>query len=312
MNNPVLDTLTAFEFYQSVSHRLPAVDSVSTDASGLAENLIELEAHFDAAVFDAFGVLNVGYTASLSDLRNMGKKLIVLTNGASRTAAATQQKFIDYGFDFDAVEVVSSRYAAECAIARDSKYWSQKTLWGAITGGGSAIGDLQVEAIALDSSDANFAAVDAFLFLGSATWNPDLQHKLLASLVQNPRPLVVANPDIVAPRESGYSLEPGYFAHQILNSLAAKGIEIPTFFFGKPYRDVYTEVSRRLGAEITPRRIVMLGDTLHTDVLGANSQGWQSVLVTQHGLFRGHDVRPFIRQSRIRPDWIIPSIEKHI
>ncbi len=51
----------------------------------------------------------------------------------------------------------------------------------------------------------------------------------------------------------------------------------------------------------------MVGDTLHTDVLGGAAAGCRSVLVTDHGLFAGRDTAPFIAASGIVPDFIIPS-----
>ena len=52
----------------------------------------------------------------------------------------------------------------------------------------------------------------------------------------------------------------------------------------------------------------MVGDTLHTDVLGGAAYGVKTVLVTDHGLFAGYDYAKFIRQTQIIPDFIIPTI----
>lgn len=52
----------------------------------------------------------------------------------------------------------------------------------------------------------------------------------------------------------------------------------------------------------------MIGDTLHTDILGGQAAGLDTVLVTDHGLFKARPVDSFIRQSGIAPTWIIPSI----
>ena len=51
----------------------------------------------------------------------------------------------------------------------------------------------------------------------------------------------------------------------------------------------------------------MVGDTLHTDILGGRAAGLATVLVAGHGLFRGHDPLPFIERSGIRPDWIVET-----
>ena len=59
---------------------------------------------------------------------------------------------------------------------------------------------------------------DAFLLLGSAVWTEDRQEMLLDSLKRNSRPVYVGNPDIVAPREGGFSVEPGSFAHRLADT----------------------------------------------------------------------------------------------
>ncbi len=54
-------------------------------------------------------------------------------------------------------------------------------------------------------------------------------------------------------------------------------------------------------------RVAMVGDTLHTDVLGGRAAGIGSVLVTGHGLFAGRDTAPYITRSGIVPDVIVPT-----
>ncbi|MEL6751683.1 MAG: HAD hydrolase-like protein, partial [Pseudomonadota bacterium] len=105
------------------------------------------------------------------------------------------------------------------------------------------------------------------------------------------------------PLEDGFSTESGFVAHRVADLLGGH-IE----FHGKPFPSVFELVRRRLPQTQEPRRICMIGDTLHTDVLGGAQAGWSTVLVSDHGLFRGHDVGPYIEKSGIVPDWIVPSI----
>ena len=51
----------------------------------------------------------------------------------------------------------------------------------------------------------------------------------------------------------------------------------------------------------------MVGDTLHTDVLGGAASGMGTVLITAHGLFTGRDTAPFIAASGIIPDAIVTT-----
>lgn len=317
MRLPELNTRSAFEFYESVVSRLPETKDDSIHTTRHAQNLLDIAEHFDAFVFDAFGVLNVGHTAipgtaaCIAQLRALDKRVLVMTNGASLNASATMDKYHSYGFDFAASEIISSRAVALAAITEATDHWTTSTLWGAITGGRSSLADLPVDAIALDKTTADFDRVEAILFLSSSGWSGALQNCLLDSLRRKPRPVVVANPDVVAPKEKGYTLEPGYFAHSILNQLQSESITVPVFFYGKPYPDIYALAAAKLDSCVSRQRIAMVGDTLHTDVLGAKYFGWQSVLVTQHGLFRGHNVADYVQSSGIKPDWIIPCIENN-
>lgn len=328
---PVFDTDSAFAYYQSIVQRLP-VDSnkdVSRKSAVTelrrAADLLELVDRFDVFVFDAFGVLNVGDKAisgaaeCITALRQAGKQIYVLTNGASANLSSLPKKFTRFGFDFIDDEVISSRYCTEAALERIQLENPSIELWGAITCGLSSVDDLNVPAIDLtddltdDQSNelgndpginrADYDRVDAFVFLSASTWDESHQAVLFESLKQKPRLLLVANPDVVAPREDTFSLEPGYFSHELISQCA-----VPYEFHGKPFASVFEEVERRCGGQIPLQRIAMLGDTLHTDVLGANARGWSSILVSDHGLFRGRELNSFIDQSGITPDWIIPSI----
>jgi ribonucleotide monophosphatase NagD (HAD superfamily) len=56
--------------------------------------------------------------------------------------------------------------------------------------------------------------------------------------------------------------------------------------------------------EVPGHRIAMVGDTLHTDILGGAAMGWRTVLVLDHGLVQGFDVEVLRRVSDIRSDFI--------
>ena len=292
-------TDAAFARYEAVRARLPTASFPAF--SHIAANLSDVANRYDAFVLDAFGVLNVGDTpipgavARIAVLRAMGKKLVVLTNAASYTRADALRKYRKLGFDFTADEVVSSR---DVAVSRLGDL-GQGKVWAAISAGDDSFSDIPARVV--DLIDANAWDADGFLFLSSARWSPFLQARLKAALASNPRPLIVANPDIVAPREDGLTLEPGHFAHDLIDHLG-----LPAQWFGKPFSDAFDDAKARLPG-IPTHRIAMVGDTLHTDVLGGAAAGMGTILITDHGLFRGHDVASYIAQSGIRPDVIIKT-----
>lgn len=285
----------AFVRYEEVRHRLPAAHFPASSIQ--ATSLSDVADHVDAFVLDAFGVLNVGNSPipgavdRIAELRSRGKKLVVLTNAASDTREAALNKYRSLGFDFSADEVVASRDVCAARLVSASV-----NRWGAISTGIDSYADLGADVVRWTADDQ--PAVDGFLMLSSARLDDETAKALREALAENNRPLFVANPDIVAPRETGLSLEPGFYAHQI-----ADEIGIAPVFFGKPFGNAFDDVMARLPG-IAPDRVAMVGDTLHTDVLGGAAAGLRTVLVTDFGLFAGLDVDQYIARSGIVPDFI--------
>jgi glycerol-1-phosphatase len=295
------DAVAAFNRYEAVRNRLPVARF--PDQSLTLPSLEEVADHVDGFLLDAFGVLNVGETAiagaveRLRSLRARGKRLAVLTNAASYTRAQLLAKYHRLGFDFTGDEVVASR---DVAVARLETIAPGAT-WAAISAAGDTFADIPARLVDAVKDPSVLESADAVLFLSTARWTPALQAKLITALRTRPRPLVIANPDIVAPREGGLTLEPGLFGHDLLDQA-----EVQTHWFGKPFHEAFVEGIARTG--LPADRLAMVGDTLHTDVLGGAAAGCRSVLVTDHGLFAGRDTGPFIRMSKITPDFIVPSI----
>lgn len=287
----------AFARYEALRPRLPRARFPAQ--SRRVRDLSEVFDRYDGFILDAFGVLNRGETAiagaveRVAMMRAAGKRVVVLTNGASHARDKALTKYARLGFDFTPDEVVASRDLAAAALAQAAP----GMVWAAITEAGATFDDLPARVEPLD--DALLARADGFLFLGSEGWTPARHAALVAALRARPRPVIVANPDVVAPREQGLTLEPGHFAHDL--PLFDDGL-VPRFF-GKPFAGALEAALARLGG--VPRdRVAMVGDTLHTDVLGGRAAGLGTVLIVVHGLFRGADPTAYIDRSGIVPDVI--------
>lgn len=296
------DTKSTFEFYESVRSTLPQANFPK--ASKRVCGLLDIADDLDVFVFDAYGVLNVGSTPidgareCISALRDKGKRIFVLTNSATFPAARNEAKFANLRFDFDSNEIISSRMGAQNWIAKQDV-----KLWGVMGHLESAPQDFDASTVMLGDDPAVYDEVDGFLLLSTWDWNETRQHLLDKALGKKMRPVVVANPDVIAPLEERFSTEPGFVAHRI-----SARFNIDITFHGKPFPSVFELVEQRLAPTQEPQRIAMIGDTLHTDILGGASRGWSTVLVRNHGLFRGHDVEPFIEASGIVPTYSVPSI----
>ncbi|QSP95087.1 HAD-IIA family hydrolase [Marinobacter salinisoli] len=314
-----------FQRYEQIRRRLPSSHRIPACPSKPPEHVPDLDAlsgHFDVFVFDAFGVLNVGEQAihgavqRFEALQSMGKRLYILTNSASYEKDSLIAKFRRLGFNVDAENIISSREVmihnlSTSGIFSDSAIESLGVI--NVCNLADFPANLRYESISgkgdyrqTVAENERFQQADGYIFLSAAHWNADAQAELLVHLKRNPKPVYVGNPDLVAPREGCFSLEPGYYAHELLDQT-----ECPVEFFGKPFQNTFSYAIAKIkekNALQSLDRILMLGDTLHTDILGALASGIKTALVTDHGSYAGQDVSTYISESEIVPDYILPSI----
>jgi len=296
----MVDTSRAFAQYELARERLPKMPPRGTATH--VPDMGALTARFDVFLLDAYGVLNFGATPvpgapeRVAALQKAGKRVMVLTNGASFPAAISLQKYRSFGYDFAPEDVISSRdiMAADLAGFPPMK-------WGAMAHEASALGELGADITLLDDHQPSYDRAEGFLLLGAQKWSNIRQALLTRSLRAHPRPVLVGNPDIVAPYEHGLNINPGWYAHELADIAG-----VAPRFSGKPFAAVFEEAKHRYG-DVPGSRVLMVGDTLHTDILGGAAAGVQTLLIKDYGMFRGHDVMPFIAQSGIVPDFIAPT-----
>ncbi len=287
-----------FDRYEEVRPRFPTVPSRSQTKE--ISSLIDIADEASAFVFDAFGVLNVGETLiegadlRLEQLRALECQIRILTNAASYDRDGAVAKFQKLGISVFEEEIITSRDATLPCQTPGT--------WGAIAAPEDEMADITCDVRRLGDDPEVYDQVSGFLFLSSSGWTNARQALLETSLLKRDRPVLIANADLVAPRDDGFSLEPGHYGHLLVD----RGLK-QVRFFGKPFPEVYQLVERSL-PDIPADRIIMCGDTLHTDILGAIARGWRAVLVTQDGLFAGHDTDEFCAKSKLAPDWHLARI----
>ncbi|WPY94349.1 HAD-IIA family hydrolase [Limimaricola variabilis] len=303
MTTPPPAGRTAFDAYLAIRHRLP--DAPEGSAYGRAPHLGAIADPFEVILFDAYGVLNVGETpilgaaARIAELRKKGKRVVVVSNSAGYPKRAMMARYEQLGFDFAPEEVATSREALLARLTRE-----KPRRWGVMLGLGHGLREFEkIDAHLLLDDAAAYDAAEGFLLVGSDGWTVKRQRLLAASLRARPRPVLVGNPDLVAPREGGLTLEPGHFAH----ALADTELCAPEFC-GKPFRAIFDLALSRLDPVPDPSQVLMVGDTLHTDILGARAMGFASALVTDHGPLAGEDIVAAIDRAGIIPDFVIPHI----
>lgn len=273
------------------------------------DSLLSISDEYDILLLDGFGVLNVGSTAVphmpevIETLQDLGKETFVLTNGASYPTDVRAKMYPPLGYNIPASHIISSRDAVEQALPHLNITQSGKT-WGVIVGDGAFIDRLPAKTVLLTRE--NIDTVDGIIFLATSYWTQEWQDRLAVSLMMNPRPLIIGNPDISAPLENSFSVEPGFYAIELLKKIP----HLEIIYCGKPFQNTYRAAFERIEkivGKFEPSRVLMVGDTLHTDILGGNEAGCKTLLKADWGFLRGKDPLPFIEKSGIYPDFIIKN-----
>lgn len=258
----------------------------------------------EAILTDAFGVLNVGETAlpgareALQAIRARGIALRVVSNAASLPKAALVARYRAMGFDLTAAEFITSRDVVLRALAEAPGHWR----WVIIAPAQADLSDLPIDHWrswdgALREGD------DAVLFLAAWGWQASDQQALEAGLRANPRPVWVANPDLISPWGDVWRPEPGGWCAGLQGRTGALVQR-----FGKPLGSIFEVALASLPGMVDRARVWMLGDTLHTDILGAQAVGLRTAWVTGAGASTGLDVARAVACTGIVPDVVMPFI----
>ncbi len=301
-----LSSAEAFSLYEKARRFMPGADFPSSVQEISA--LMDIAGEFDVAVLDSFGVLNVGDAVipgaaqAVIALRSKGKHIIVLTNGATLDQPGAVAKVKGFGFDIDSEDVISSR----SALHNNLQPFATDMLWGIMAPAHANCHTLGIDHVLLDDAPETFSKVDGFIMLSAYDWSPNQQVLLQAALAKKARPVLVGNPDLVSPQRGELFVEPGYFAW-----CAYEETGVVPISFGKPHCHVFEQAKQRiqdvLGA-VDPARILMVGDSLHTDILGGAAAGFTTVLTTQDGFLAGANPHDYFKASGIMPNYMLPRI----
>ena len=313
LNKP-MDLEAAMEIYRRLEEYWPKTNLKHNKTTQNADRLRDVMGGFDGLLLDGFGVLNVGNAAidgaaeMLEQAENLGISVIVVTNGASKSSVEIAKKYQGFGLNIAAEQVVSSRDAMIDYLQHEGA--GIKRL-GVIDSHVSLPEINGIEAVRLDPhSPKEWDAVDAIGFFGALNWDENWQAMLKKSMLAGAaggKKIMVANPDVTAPYESGFTREPGFWiAKAAENTDGLKHI----LWLGKPFPYIFKVALKRLAdlRQETELRLAMVGDSLHTDILGGQNAGLCSILIKNHGLFRGGAAAQAIHGTNINPTIITETI----
>jgi HAD superfamily hydrolase (TIGR01459 family) len=262
----------------------------------LTDHFATLAPNYDAVLSDVWGVVHNGVAATppaceaLTRFREQGKTVVLITN-APRPGGQVR-KFLDH------LTVPRSTYDAIVTsgdVTRDvvAKRAGQKFY---------LIGPERDHSI-FEGLDARFSTpeeADYVVCTGpfhDEVETPDDYRESLAQLRARNLFMLCANPDVVV--ERGEKLV--YCAGALADAYAELGGEV--YYAGKPYRPLYdlalaetakARAARSLAGEAALNRVLAIGDSVRTDLKGANDLGVDCLFVTAgiHAEELGHREAP--------------------
>lgn len=272
----------------------------------------EIAQRYKVIFFDAYGVLKSssgvieGVTDVLAWLTRTGKDVYVITNDSSRSPTAMAKAYVhaELGELVPPSKIISSGL-----LAKD--FLRAKVKSGNVAYLGKPASAFYIESAGLNPIPVSVCTPEhdpralALLDDEGFDWFADLNRSV--NLLRKVNiPVVVANADIAYPTNgSEVGVAVGSLAKMI------EGIVSKTFVrFGKPDTMIFSHAFACAHANsdgITKQDVLMVGDTLETDVFGANTFGIDTALVLS-GNTLPQRAEVMIAASGILPTYVCQSI----
>lgn len=275
-------------------------------------SFFEIVKNYKVVFLDSYGVVknfnglipNVQQT--IDWLRKNKILFRIMTNDASRSSEVQAQRFEQQGLKGIAPhEIITSGMMAK-------QFLTYKVNTGTVVYLGTKqaaayilqadLNAIPINAVNLDDIDAISAVV--FLDDEGFDWNKDIN--IAVNLLRRKNiPTIVANSDKLYPvTKNDVAIATGGVAQLVESIIGKKFIH-----FGKPdsqmFMYAFEDINRE--GEFTRNDILMVGDTLHTDILGGNRFGIDTMLVLT-GNTRPNEAELSIKMTGIIPDYIGVSI----
>lgn len=281
----------------------------------MPENILSLKDKFDVFLLDIYGVIwdgkktIAGSLEVMSELKKAGKKVILLSNGTQLSAKAEESNakrgFIK-GIHYD--KIVTSgdlAYGTFCEDKRKLKFYQF----------GMRTEDLFAKSPykeVASPEEADFVYIGVPQIFADGIWRDFLTlepfEAELKKIYELDLPLICANPDLKA-HEKQFE-EAVVRQGSVAQFYEDLGGDVE--FFGKPYPQIYDFALQDI--DIPDDRILMVGDTLETDILGGNSYGIKTAL-TLTGIAKENmesegfaTIEEYCQEVQIKPDYILKSL----
>jgi HAD superfamily hydrolase (TIGR01450 family) len=270
------------------------------------DNFKSIIDRYKVVFFDAFGVLKnyegllPGIERTFAYLEQQNKEYYIVTNDASRSPTQLAESYHKVGLN----AVTADRIVSSGMLAKE--YLDLKVNDGIVAYLGTEDSAHYIERSGLHTlpisqiDSSNIEKVNALVFLDDEgfSWVNDL-NKTVNLLRKRTIPAIVANTDHAYPLSvHDVAIAIGGIARMVESIVGKEFIR-----FGKPDSQMFMfayDLLREKGP-ISKQDIVMVGDTLQTDIWGGNKFGLDTVLVLSG------NTQPKDAENRITATGIVPT-----
>lgn len=281
----------------------------------MLQNISSLRDEFDIFIFDVYGVIWDGSAMFpralevMEDLHKAGKTVIVMSNAAARSQVLVDEGAVrGYIRGIHYERILSAGDLAHMVFSHDDRPL-RYFIYGRQPSPARFEGSIYQQVDTPDEAD--------FIYLGF----PGHQHGTDFELVytiddfildlqafrQMDKPLVCANPDYVA-----YVGLPQPVVCEGMLAAYYEKIGGKVAWFGKPEVDIYEHLLQDY--DVPRSRVLMLGDTLRTDIAGAKAAGIKSALLLTGVSYREMinagqtDIKAWSAAQGICPDYYLQTL----
>ena len=272
------------------------------------KNLSEIYKDYDVFIIDLWGVVHNGEKIFngiykvLEEIKLINKKIFFMTN-APRRSKVIEEQLSAFGLNRDLYEcVISSGEITWQALKKKSYKFcyiiGPERDYHLIEG-------LNYEVI------KDYENVEIIINTGPWGLEDKLENykPILEGLVKSKPLMICSNPDKIVVRGDRFVICAGLLA-QYYETIGGE-----VNYYGKPYNEIYKYCYEKI-VQKNKRKILVIGDSLDNDIMGANNQDLDSLLVTD-GIHRdvnsekGIDkakLNDLIKKKKITPTFFIRDL----
>lgn len=262
---------------------------------------------YEFFIFDIWGVLHNGVElypavkATLLELKKREKDFCFLSN-APRPSLTVCKKLAELGLDFiNPKQIITSgefyRHEVQCK--------NSKLLKG--IGNNIYALDEQNNRDILQGLDVNLVQnledTDCIMIMSYSEIekvDENLYQQFFTKALALNLPAICPNPDVIVNSGDKIIYVNGYFA-KMYKDMGGRVI-----YFGKPHQEIYEHLFQKLSP--LKSSTLMIGDSLETDIKGANSFGINSLLLTGGIYKRENNIEKLFDLYAATPDYILNEL----